>query len=59
MGSSVDWLMNVSSAPESIEMKAARAKVETELFEANLAHRQAYARLKALLGAQREEMTSK
>jgi hypothetical protein len=27
-----------------------RAKVEAEMFEADLAHRQAYARLKALLG---------
>jgi hypothetical protein len=53
MGSSVASLMNVSSTSESIEMKAARAKVETELLEADLAHRQAYARLKALVGPQR------
>jgi hypothetical protein len=33
-------------------MKAARGKVETELLEADLAHRQAYARLKALAGPQ-------
>jgi outer membrane protein len=53
MGSSVGWLMNVSSTPESIEVKAARAKVEAEMLEADLAHRQAFARLKALMGAQR------
>ncbi len=53
MGSSVASLMNVSSTSESMEMKAARAKVETELLEADLAHRQAYARLKALAGPQR------
>jgi outer membrane protein TolC len=50
MGSSVASLMNVSTTSESVEMKAARAKVETELLEADLAHRQAYARLRALLG---------
>ena len=58
MGSSVDWLMNVSTAPESIEMNAARAKLEADLLEADLAHRQAYARLKALMGPQREKKTS-
>jgi len=52
MGSSVASLMNVSSTSESIEMKAARAKVETELLEADLAHRQAYARLRSLMGPQ-------
>jgi outer membrane protein len=52
MGSSVASLMNVSTTSESIEMKAARAKVETELLEADLAHRQAYARLKSLMGPQ-------
>lgn len=50
MGSSVAPLMNVSTTSESVEMKAARAKVEMELLEADLGHRQAYARLKALLG---------
>ena len=58
MGSSVDWLMNVSTTPESIEMNAARAKLEADLLEADLAHRQAYARLKALMGPQREKKTS-
>jgi len=50
MGSSVIRLVNVSSTPESIDVKAARAKAETDMFEADLAHRQAYARLQALLG---------
>jgi outer membrane protein TolC len=52
MGSSVTRLMNVSSASESLEVVAARANVEVDMFEADLAHRQAYARLKALMGPQ-------
>jgi outer membrane protein TolC len=52
MGSSVARLMNVSSTPESMEAKAARAEVEIEMLEADLAHRQAFARLKALMGPQ-------
>ena len=53
MGASVAPLMNVSSAPENTEMKAARAKVEMEILEADLAHRQAYEHMKALMGSQR------
>jgi outer membrane protein TolC len=53
MGSSVVSLVSVTSTGESLEMKAARAKVEAEMLEADLAHRQAYARLKALVGPQR------
>jgi len=53
MGSSVATLMNVSSTSGSLDTKAARANVETELLEADLAHRHAYARLKALMGPQR------
>jgi outer membrane protein TolC len=53
MGSAVAALVDVSSASESIDLKAARAQVETELFKADLAHRQAYTRLKALMGQQR------
>jgi outer membrane protein len=53
MGSSMATLLNVSSTSESVDTKAARANVETELLEADLAHRQAYARLKALMGPQR------
>jgi len=52
MGSSVMRLVSVSSTPESIDVKAARTKAETEMFEADLAHRQAYARLQTLLGPQ-------
>jgi hypothetical protein len=50
MGSSVIRLVNVSSTPESIDVKAVRNKVELEMFEADLAHRQAFARMKALMG---------
>ncbi len=49
MRSSLAQLMNVSATPESPEMRAARANVEVEMLEADLAHRQAYARLKALM----------
>jgi len=52
MGSSATRLMKVSSTSESREVKAARTKVETEMLEADLAHRQAFARLKALLRPQ-------
>lgn len=51
MGSSVVGLIHVSSTPEGLEIKAARAKMEIEMLEADLAHRQAYARLKALIGS--------
>ena len=53
MGSSVAVLMNVSSAPQTLEIKAARADVKIDMLQADLAHRQAYARLKALLGEPR------
>jgi outer membrane protein TolC len=52
MGSSAVRLVEVSSNSESTEAKAARVQVEAEMFEAELAHRQAYARLKALMGVQ-------
>jgi outer membrane protein TolC len=52
MGSSMAVLMNVGSNAESIEVKAARAEVELEMLEADLAHRQAFAQLKALMGRQ-------
>jgi outer membrane protein len=52
MGSSLARLVNVSSTSESTEAKAARAEVEMEMIEADLAHRQAFARLKALMGPQ-------
>ena len=50
MGSSAVRLVEVSSTSASTEAKAARAQVEAEMFEAELAHRQAYAQLKALMG---------
>jgi hypothetical protein len=53
MGSSVTRVMNASFAPGSVEVSAACTKVETEMLEADLAHRQAYARLKALIGTSR------
>lgn len=53
IGSSATRLITVSSTPESIDVKAARANVEAEMLEADLAHREAYARLKALTGSQR------
>ena len=51
MGSSVALVMSVSSTDETPKMKAARANVETEMLEADLAHRQAYAHLKALMAS--------
>ncbi len=52
MGSSVTMLVNVSSTPESVDMTLARTNAEVEMLEADLAHRKAYARLKAVGGAQ-------
>ena len=53
MGSSAALLMNVSSNPESVEVKAAHAEVDVEMLKADLAHRQAFGRLRALMGRQR------
>ena len=44
-------LTTVSSHSESIDVKAARAEVELRMPEADLAHRQAFARLKTLMGS--------
>jgi outer membrane protein TolC len=49
MGASMAMLTNVSYSPNSPEVKAARAEVELEMLLADLAHRQAFAHLKALL----------
>ena len=54
MGSSVSRLMRVSFAPDSVEGQAELANVEAAMFEADLAHRQAYFRLKALMGSDRD-----
>jgi outer membrane protein TolC len=51
MGSSMATVMRASVAPET-EVRAARAEVEAEMLEADLAHRQAYNRLMALIDVQ-------
>jgi len=53
MGSSATLLVKVSADSESPEAKAARADVELEMLEADFAHRQAFQRLKALIGQDR------
>lgn len=53
MGSSAALLMKVSANSESIEVRAARADLEIETIEADFAHRQAFDKLKALLGPDR------
>jgi outer membrane protein TolC len=49
MGSTMTGLMNVSSTPQTMEIKVASAKIEVEMLEADLAHREAFAHLKALM----------
>jgi outer membrane protein TolC len=46
-------LINASATSENLQVKAARAEMELEMLQADLAHRQAYARLKALMGEMR------
>jgi outer membrane protein TolC len=53
MGSSAVLLMTVSSDAESLEARAARADVEVEMLEADMAHRMAFDRLQALIGRER------
>jgi outer membrane protein TolC len=53
MGSSTALVMKVSSNPESLEVRAARADMEVDMIEADFAHRQALFRLKALIGSER------
>jgi outer membrane protein TolC len=53
MGSSAALVMNASASSENLEVKAARADMELEMLQADLAHRQTYARLKALMGEMR------
>jgi outer membrane protein TolC len=50
MGSSVARLISASSTPESTDVRTARAEIEVQLLEAELAHRQAFARLSELMG---------
>lgn len=53
MGASAALLMNVSTNPESLEVRAARADLEAQMIEADFQHRQALYRLKALIGPER------
>ena len=53
MASSATLLMNASASSGNLQVRAARAEIELEALQADLAHRQAYARLKALLGEKR------
>jgi outer membrane protein TolC len=53
MASSAALLMNASAGSENRQLRAARAEIELEMLQADLAHRQAYARLNALRGAMR------
>jgi hypothetical protein len=53
MGSSAALLMNAGFSTENLQVRAARAEMEMAMLQADLAHRQAYARLKALMGEMR------
>jgi outer membrane protein TolC len=53
MGSSAALVINASATSESLEVKAARAEMELEILQADLGHREAFARLKALMGEPR------
>jgi hypothetical protein len=53
---SVALLMKVSPNPETLEVNAERAEVEMAMLETDLAHRQAFARLKALMGSQPQQV---
>jgi hypothetical protein len=53
MGSWAALLMNASANSGNLEMNAARAEMEMEMLQADLAHRRAFARLKALMGETR------
>jgi outer membrane protein TolC len=50
MGSSAGLLIKVSANPENPEVQAARAGLEVEMLEADLAHRHAFVNLQALMG---------
>jgi hypothetical protein len=53
MGSSMAVVMRASTSPDSSEVKVARAEIEVEMLEADLAHRQAFNRLMALADPRR------
>ena len=46
-------VLRASSIADRIEVKAARAEIEVEMLEADLAHRQAFNRLMALADPRR------
>jgi outer membrane protein TolC len=50
MASAAALVMNASASTENIQLRAARAEMELEMLQADLAHRQAYTHLKALMG---------
>jgi hypothetical protein len=50
MGSSAALLVKVSADPEGPEVQAARAGLEVEMLEADLAHRRAFANLQTMMG---------
>jgi len=54
IGSSVEPFLAASSGSESLELRAARAEIAVQLLEADLAHRQAYASLRALMGSKQQ-----
>jgi outer membrane protein TolC len=49
---SATQVVEASYKPDNPEVESARAKIKAEMFRAELEYRQAYARLKALMGAQ-------
>jgi hypothetical protein len=53
MGSSMALVIRASTTPDSSEVKAARAEIDVEMLEADLAHRQAFSRLMALVDPRR------
>jgi outer membrane protein TolC len=53
VGSSAVVLMKASSESQAPEVRAARADVEKQMLEADLAHRQAFNKLRALIGPER------
>ena len=53
MGSSMAVVMRASTSPDSSEVRVARAEIEVEMLEADLAHRQAFNRLMALADPRR------
>ncbi len=50
MGSSAALIMNASAGSEDLQMRAARAEMELEMLQADLARRRAYTHLKVLMG---------